>query len=74
MTRNEITNQIELNLQETHLLRRLDEKCVIGNPVEIDINDVPATISADRSGFIAVWGDKRAFGVTASNAFLELMK
>lgn len=67
-----------MNLQETHLLKRLDEKCKRGNPVEIGINETVATIRCDRSGYIAsvhIGGQVVACADIhlASSAFLKLV-
>jgi hypothetical protein len=78
MVKNETTNRMELNLQETHLMRRIDEKCTVENPVQIEVNDAAVTIRADRNDFSAatVWNGELmvAFGATASGAFLNLIE
>lgn len=77
MTINPITNQAELNGQEVHLLRRLDEALETGNQAVIGTQYGDATIAKGKDAdgktwFVAWCGYETADGVTGSTAFLKL--
>jgi hypothetical protein len=77
MATNEISSKTELNLRETHLLRRLDEKVQLGEPkaVETQYGDVVVAKNV-VGGFVASVNNENyfdlVFAYSASDAFLKL--
>lgn len=77
MTTNEINNQTELNLQETHLLRRLDEQVQVRQPkaIETQYGDVIVRKNVVGGFSASINSGKRlnvVFAFTASDAFLKM--
>lgn len=75
MQLNPITNQMEMNLQETHLLRQLDEEVERNGSAIIGaepFGDVTVITRKDKFFAVSVGMAKTAVGVTASSAFLNL--
>jgi hypothetical protein len=76
MTTSEITNQYELNLAETHLLRHIDKTCTASNPVAVETNkgDVIIQKAKFNAGFEAKFENSvGTYGATPSAAFLNLI-
>jgi hypothetical protein len=50
MNINPITNKLELNLQETHILRRLDESVALGEPKVVETQFGEITVRKNVAG------------------------
>lgn len=76
MVKNSITGAMELNGEECHLLRKLDEEVEKNGTAIVGTNFGDVTVLARRNKFFAVNTGMAvtAVGVTASVAFLNLAK